>query len=302
MREDVLAFERNLADNLLILQEGLADFSYRHGPYERFMVNDPKPRVIHKATVADRVVHRALYRHLYPFFDRVFIADSYSCRLGKGMHLAIEHFRRMAGQASHNHRKTIWVLKGDIRKFFASIDHDVLRSLLRERVVDERVHWLASQVIRSHDSGRPGVGLPLGNLTSQLFANVYLNELDQFVKHRLKGHFYVRYADDFVVMSEDRSYLEATRRQVEDFLWNRLRLQLHPDKVSIMTAASGVDFLGWVHFPDHRVLRAATRDRMMRNMMDGMSERSTASYLGMLSHGNARGLEEIIAGFPPSRE
>ena len=293
-RNDVLAFERDLAANLLGLHERLADLSYRHGPYERFAVCDPKPRIIHKATVADRVLHRALHRKLYPFFDRTFIADSFSCRDGKGTHRAVVRFAAMARQASRNHRRTVWVLKGDIRKFFASIDHSVLMDLIGGRIVDERVVWLIGRVVRSHDSGANGVGLPLGNLTSQLFANVYLNELDQFVKHRLKAGHYVRYADDFAILSPDKEWLALSRTVIEDFLVGKLRLRLHPGKVTISSFASGVDFLGWVHFPGHRVLRTSTRRRMLRAVHDRASAPVTASYLGLLKHGNAKKLSGVV--------
>jgi hypothetical protein len=129
--------------------------------------------------------------------------------------------------------------------------------------------------------------LPLGNLTSQLFANVYLNELDQFAKHRLKARHYLRYADDFALLSEDKTLLKAVLPQIAGFLRTRLCLELHPDKVSIMTYSSGVDFLGWVHFPDHRVLRTVTKRRMLEALADSPSEATAASYRGMLKHGNA---------------
>jgi retron-type reverse transcriptase len=287
-RPDVLEFERDLAGNLIRLHERLADFSYRHGPYERFAVADPKPRVIHKAAVADRVLHRALYRKLYPFFDRTFIADSFSCREGKGTHAAIARFASLARRASGNHRRTVWALKCDIRRFFASIDHGVLMRLVGGRVADGRVAWLVGQVVGSHCSSAPGVGLPLGNLTSQLFANVYLNELDRFVKHRLKARHYVRYADDFVLLSPDRARLEAVLPRVEAFLRDELRLRLHPDKVSIFTVASGVDFLG------HRVLRTATKRRMFSAVSGCSDEAVVASYRGMLKHGNAEKLLALL--------
>jgi retron-type reverse transcriptase len=249
--------------------------------------------------VADRILHRALYRRLYPFYDRVFIANSFSCRLGKGTHRALDRFATMARQASRNHRRTVWVLKCDIRKFFASIDHGILLKLVRERVADDRIAWMITQIVRSHSSGEPCVGLPLGNLTSQLFANVYLNELDKFVKHRLKVRHYIRYADDFAVLSEDKAWLESILTQIGDFLQDHLHLQLHPKKVSIATYASGVDFLGWVHFPDHRVLRTVTKRRMLKVIANSPSQATTASYCGMLKHGNTK---MLLSGFPPALE
>lgn len=294
-RADVQLFERDLAGNILSLHDSLADFSYRHAPYEAFAVSDPKPRNIHKATVADRVLHRALYRRLYPFFDRLFIADSFSCRVGKGTHKALDRFRAMAARVSRNHTRTCWVLKCDIRKFFASIDHEVLLRLLAGRVADEKVLWLLGRVIGSFSSGTPGVGLPLGNLTSQLFANIYLDRLDQFVKHRLKAAHYLRYADDFVLLSDDRAWLESLLPLIRAFLLDELRLDLHPDKVFIRTFASGIDFLGWIHFPDHRVLRTVTKRRVLKAVRKGANAVSIASYQGLLKHGNAHKLARFIA-------
>ncbi|MBN1585424.1 group II intron reverse transcriptase domain-containing protein [Candidatus Uhrbacteria bacterium] len=291
-RGDVQEFGRNLMANLLDLHESLSDMSYRHGPYEEFVVCDPKRRVIHKATVRDRVVHHAVHRSLYPAFDRAFIHDSFSCRVGKGTHRALDRFAALARRAGRNRSRTCWVLKGDIRRFFASVDHAILMRILGERVGDERLVWLTERIVGSFSTaGIPGVGLPLGNLTSQLFANAYLNEMDRFVKHELRAKFYIRYVDDFALLSADRRRLEGAILPIRGFLCERLRLELHPDKVFLKTLASGVDFLGWTHFPDHRTLRAATRRRMLRRISECPADGTVNSYLGLLSHGNARKLE-----------
>ncbi len=296
-RQDVQEFGLKLMDNVLSLHRDLAAKIYYHGGYQAFNISDPKPRNIHKAMVRDRLLHHALYRVLYPFFDRTFIADSYSCRVGKGTHRALSRFRGFATQVSHNHTRTCWVLKCDVRKFFASIDQAVLMNIVRSYVPDQDIVWLISQIVGSFHLLRVGVGLPLGNLTSQLLVNVYLNEFDQFMKHKLRARYYIRYADDFVVLSRDRLWLEGVLPQLAVFLCSRLRLTLHPDKVSISTVASGVDFLGWVHFPDHRVLRTATKQRMLRRLRENQSQPTLRSYLGLLRHGNAYGLQ-AAAGRP----
>ncbi len=298
-RRDAQEFERYLMSNILSLHERLTDGTYRHSGYEAFAVSDPKPRNIHKAKVEDRVLHRAVHRKLYPFFDRTFIADSFSCRVGKGTHRALDRFRAMAREVSRNHTRTCWVLKCDVRKFFASIDHGILLDILGAKIPDAGIAGLLREIVGSFDSGKIGMGLPLGNLTSQLFANVYLNELDQFLKHRLKAHHYIRYADDFAVLSEDRPHLDAARLAITDFLHRYLKLELHPDKVSIKTIASGVDFLGWVHFPDHRVIRTTTKRKMLRRLDEHPTSETVVSYSGMLRHGNAH---RILSGFPPARE
>ena len=279
------AFRRNLLGNLSELQDDLATQRYQHGGYEAFVIADPKPRHIHKASVRDRVLHHAIYQILYPWFDNTFIYDSYSCRNNKGTHRALERFRVLAQRTSNNHRKTCWVLQCDIKKFFATIDHGVLLFILEQYISDQRLLWLLNEVIGSFNAGQPAKGLPLGNLTSQLLVNIYMNEFDQYAKHALKAKHYLRYADDFVFLSADRTWLESLIPSIQGFLNNVLQLSLHEDKIILKAAASGVDFLGWVNFPDHRVLRTRTKKRMLRRIQEKPEEPTVQSYLGLISHG-----------------
>ncbi|MDE2021755.1 MAG: group II intron reverse transcriptase domain-containing protein [Patescibacteria group bacterium] len=288
-RVDVMEFERELMSNIFQLHKDLANKTYVHSPYVAFNISDPKPRNIHKAAVRDRLLHHALYRALYPFFDKTFIFDSYSCRKRKGTHKALNRFHALALTVSRNHTRTVWVLKCDIRKFFASIDQSVLIEIVKRYIPDQDIVWLISGILDSFYSTEKGVGLPLGNLTSQLLVNVYMNEFDQFVKHKLKARYYIRYADDFVVLSEDREWLASLLPRMDSFLHERLRLTLHPDKISLRTLASGVDFLGWVHFPDHRVMRTTTKRRVFRGIKNTEGkEAAVQSYLGLMSHGNTK--------------
>jgi retron-type reverse transcriptase len=204
-------------------------------------------------------------------------------------------------KVSKNYTKQCYILKCDIRKFFASIDHSILLHILEKRIQDEEVLELLRNIIGSFPKG-----LPLGNLTSQLLVNIYMNEFDQYVKHILKVKYYIRYADDFVFIHNDKEYLEGiischnvatlrhlrgqAARKVEDFLTHRLKLTLHPNKVFITTIYAGMDFLGWIHFPHHRVLRAATKKRVLRKV----SEKNMTSYLGLLRHGGAYTLQDSI--------
>jgi RNA-directed DNA polymerase len=292
-KKDVQEFGVRLTDNILQLHSELANFSYVHGPYKAFNISDPKPRNIHKASVRDRVLHHAIYRKLYLFFDKVFIADSYSCRIGKGTHKAINRFNEFCRQVGKNNTRTVWVLKCDIKKFFASIDHKVLLKILTSYISDPNILWLSEKVINSFET-HPGKGLPLGNLTSQLFCNIYMNEFDQFVKHKLKSKYYTRYADDFVFLCGNKGELLNLIPKLSSFLEERLRLSLHPDKVFIKTLASGVDFLGWVHFPHHRVLRTVTKRRMFKRVKQSPKEATLQSYLGLMSHGNTLGLKQEV--------
>ena len=292
-KKDVQAFMLHLGDEIVSLHEDLMSGRYPHGNYVHFRINDPKPRDIHKATVRDRLLHHAIHRKLYPFFETLFISDSFSCQIGKGVHRALERFKKFARKSGGNNTITCWILKCDIRKFFASVDHDILTGILRSRIANLRLLGLLTSVIKSFEAS-PGKGIPLGNLTSQLFANVCMNELDQFVKHDLRVKYYVRYADDFIFMSCDRFELLDYLPKVAAFLSGPLALNLHPDKVIIKTLASGVDFLGWVHFPHHRVLRTKTRQHMDKRISHNPDRQSVESYLGLLSHGNAYGMSREL--------
>lgn len=288
-RKDVQEFERNLMGNIFLLNFELKNKTYCHSAYSAFNISDPKPRNIHKASVKDRLLHHAIYRILYPYFNKKFIHDSYSCRLNKGTHKAINRFTEFHRRVSRNNTRTCWVLKCDIKKFFANIDHQILKQILSKTVFDRNALWLLSQVIDSFPMSRLNLdmkGLPLGNLTSQLLVNVYMNEFDQYVKRELKAKYYIRYADDFIVLHEDKKYLERVLQYTEVFLKEKLKLELHPNKIHIQTIASGVDFLGWVHFPKHRVPRTSTKRRMLKNI----NRRNLPSYLGLIKHGSAHKL------------
>ncbi|MFA6416319.1 MAG: reverse transcriptase/maturase family protein [Candidatus Paceibacterota bacterium] len=293
-KADVALFAANLITNLSKLERELKSGFYRHGPYYHFKISDPKPRDIHKASVRDRVVHHAIYRALYPYFESLFIFDSYSCRLKKGTHRALGRLAEFANRVSKNQTLPVFILKGDIKKCFASIDHLVLKSILAKQVKDQKTMNLLNDVISSFSPEGKKIGLPLGNLTSQLFVNVYLNEFDRFVKHRLKEKYYIRYTDDFVILSRDQERLKNLISQINLFLAGSLKLTLHPTKVSITTFSSGADFLGWVHFFKHRVLRTVTKKRMFIKIKDQPSPAVINSYLGLLSHGQGFKLQERV--------
>jgi len=280
---------------MISLHQDLVNQTYTHEGYKAFKICDPKPRDIHKACVRDRLVHHAIYRILYPYFDNIFIFDSYSCRLMKGTHRAINRFRDYGLKVSHNNTKTVWILKCDIRKFFANIDHTILIGILKQNIQDKNIIQLLKEVIGSFQTiGRPKVGLPLGNLTSQLLVNIYMNEFDQFMKRKVKTKYYIRYADDFVIFHGDRSYLLALIPQIEKFLEIKLSLSLNMKKLSLKTLASGVDFLGWVHFPHNRQIRTTTKRKIVKNTKWHPTPATINSYRGLLSHGDTYELQKKI--------
>ncbi|MEK7118219.1 MAG: reverse transcriptase/maturase family protein [Patescibacteria group bacterium] len=298
-KRDVMLFELHLENNIFQLHHELLAKTYVHGPYTDFYVCDPKRRHIHKASVRDRVLHQALFRVLYPIFDKHFIFDSYSSRVGKGTHFGVTRLARACRKANNNWHMPAYALKCDVRKFFDSVDHDVLRKLLRQKIVDLETLWLIDVLLNSFTKTQ-GKGLPLGNVTSQLFANIYLNEFDQFVKHNLKIKYYFRYCDDFVILHTDRTFLDDALNKISFFLREKLLLELHPQKVEIRKLHQGIDFLGYVVLPHALVLRTSTKKRLLQKV--GEAERAfeedtitqetfsaiITSYLGVLSHSRNR--------------
>ena len=293
-KKDVIIFQTKLSENIIDLYNLLKTRTYVHGEYSAFNVSDPKPRNIHKATVQDRLLHHLIYKELYQYFDKRFIFDSYSCRENKGTHRALDRFKYFAQKVSKNNTRTCYILKGDVKKFFASIDHDVLYKILRRHIVDPEMRWLIEKVVSSFHTTGKSVGLPLGNLTSQLLVNVYMNEFDMFVKQELRVKYYIRYADDFAILSEDKKFLEEILSKLEKFLNEKLKLRLHENKVYIKTYASGVDFLGWVHFPYYRQIRTTTKRKILRKLKGYSKPETINSYRGLLSHGNTYKFRKIL--------
>lgn len=279
----------HLEDDIFDLYSRLKNKTYKHGTYKDFYVNDPKRRHIHKSNATDRVLHHLLYKHLYRIFDKTFIYDSYSCRSGKGTHKAVKRLESFTRIVSQNYTRECWALKLDIKKFFDSIDHIVLKNLLYKKVKDQNIARLIDEVIDSfHSEAGAGKGIPLGNLTSQIFANIYLNELDQFIKHQLKIKNYLRYADDFVILDADRSHLNTYLDSISDFVQNNLKLELHPKKIIVTKLTWGIDFCGYIVLPRYVLSRTKTKKRIIKKVARGnVSEQSFQSYLGYFSHSSA---------------
>ncbi len=302
---DVQKFALNLEDNIFELHKKLRAGTYQHSNYTSFYICDPKLRYINKATVCDRVVHHAVMRVIESMFDKTFIFDSYSSRKGKGTHRAVGKFRKLAWQLSHNDTKVVWVLKCDIKKFFDSVDHRILLALIKKKIDSTKAMDLIEDIICSFQKTK-SKGIPLGNVTSQLFSNIYLNELDQFVKHELKAEYYIRYADDFVILSRDKKYLQDILVHIDKFLSARLKLKLHERKISIRRWSAGTDFLGYVIFPHHTILRTKTKKRIFKKVTRKHKElqcgeigkenfeQTLQSYFGVLSHCCSTSIRKIL--------
>jgi len=274
---NALRFEAEQKRNLLALRAALTDRSYRPGPSVCFVTKRPKLREIFAADFRDRVVHHVLVGYLERYWERVFIHDSYACRGGKGVHAAVDRLQQLIRQVTANGQRRAWYLQLDIRNYFMRIDKAILWRLLTPHIADADARWL-TELLVFHDcteghifKGRPGElelvpphktllrcepgkGLPIGNLNSQFFANVYLNGLDQFVKHQLRCRHYLRYCDDFVLLSPDREELLAWRNRIETYLREALALELNP-RERLRPVSDGIDFLGYIVRRDYRLVR-----------------------------------------------
>ena len=293
-KPDVALFGLQLEQHIFELHEELTNEIYKHNAYTDFIVCDPKRRHIHKACVRDRVVQQAVYRALYGVFDKHFIFDSFSSRLGKGTHKGVERLERVCTKITKNYRVIAYALKCDIRKFFDSIDHAVLTEILYRKVKDIKTRELLQTIIKSFEK-ESGKGLPLGNVTSQLFANIYMNELDQYIKHTLKCKYYFRYADDFLLLQTSKEYLENILEEIKLFLKETLLIELHPQKVSIKKVSQGVDFLGYIVLPYHKRLRTKTKNRIEKKLItNNLTKESLISYSGVADHARERVLQNKI--------
>ncbi|MCX8015814.1 MAG: reverse transcriptase/maturase family protein [Patescibacteria group bacterium] len=265
-RPYILEFNFNLEENLLNLQKDLLNLTYQPGPYRQFTVCDSKKRLIKAPAFRDRIIHHALCNVIEPIFDRGFIFDSYACRKNKGTHRAVKRLgnfikslKTRLGESTTS--VETYCLKCDVSKYFENIDHNLLLGFIAKKIKDKRVFWLIKRIIESDSPG-----IPIGNLTSQLFANIYLNELDQFIKHYLREKYYLRYMDDFLILDINKKRLHQIKRQIQKFLRDKLRLELHPKKANIFPINKGIDFLGYKIFFNYRLLRKNTVKRFIRRL------------------------------------
>ncbi|QIB26117.1 reverse transcriptase/maturase family protein [Caloranaerobacter azorensis] len=320
-RSDVLEFTVNLEENLIEIQNELIWKTYEVGKYREFYVYEPKKRLIMALPFRDRIVQWAIYRKIFPVFDRQFINDSYACRKGKGTHKAADRLQYWLRKVSRKPEKWYY-LKLDISKYFYRIDHDILMGLLKKKIADKDLLWLLDKIINSEDMkfGLPlgvdpdqvsdedrlfDVGIPIGNLTSQMFANLYLNELDQYCKHKLKLRYYIRYMDDVIILHSDKKHLHEVKSEIEKFLNERLRLHLN-NKTAIRPINAGIEFVGFRIWPTHRKLKKKTALKMKKRIkyikkayargeisFDQVNS-TMQSYFGIMQHFNSYNLKKKI--------
>lgn len=317
-RLEVMAFASKLEDNLIVIQLSMTDGTYILGPYRKLWVYVPKKRLVMALEYLDRIVQWSIYQYLMPVYDKLFIEDSYACRKNKGSHRAADRLQYWMRQVSRKPGPGWYYLKLDISKYFYRVDHEKLLSILVRRIKDPELMAFIRGVVNStaEPFGLPrgrtpqntppeewlyDVGMPIGNLTSQLFANIYLNELDQHCKHYLKIHYYIRYMDDIIILGPDKETLHRWKADIEIFLLNELALDLN-DKTSIRPVRNGVEFVGVRIWPTHMKLRKSTVGRMKREVraisakyaageMSRLDfERRAASIRGLLEHTDSASL------------
>jgi len=298
-RSSILRFGCELEKRLGEIEKELLSRSYKHGGYREFVVSDSKKRLIKAAPFRDRVTHHALCNAIEPILDKTFIFDSYACRKGKGTHAAVRRLEKFIRSARSDAKRkgfacSIFCLKCDISKYFNSIDQDILLKILGRSITDGDVTRLMTEIVKSSPQG-----IPIGNLTSQLFANTYLNELDHYVKRVLKEKYYIRYMDDFLILGEDKKHLHEIKEEIRLFLDKKLELSLHPKKASVFPVNKGVDFLGYVLKDGKRKLRKTTVKRFLKKrrrykamiksgkVRPDIIKDSDASWRGYCKFGNA---------------
>ena len=292
----VLEFNKNLKSNLDRLQYELKNQTYNPRKLTKFIIRDPKTRKICKADFRDRIVHHTLVNVLQPIYESIFIYDSYASRKNKGHHKALERFDYFKRKVSNNGKKLKgvkdnnyvcgYVLKADIEHYFDNVDHTRLTEIINKKIKDLNIIWLINQILKNYETYhtenrkfsvsqtfgaqkvRDGKGVPLGNYTSQFFANIYLNELDYFVKHKLKAKYYIRYVDDFVILHNSKEQLAIWKEEIDNFLINELLLCLHLDKSKIIPIHKGAGFVGFRIFYYYKLLKKSNIKQTKFKLID----------------------------------
>jgi RNA-directed DNA polymerase len=281
----VISHRRNQDENLLQLHDLLKNRSFRTSEYKTFTIFEPKERLIFKLPYyPDRIVHHAIMNRLEDIFVSCFTTDTYSCIKGKGIHAAANGVKNSLLDVSG----TRYCLKLDIKKFYPSIDHDILKALLRRRFKDLDLLWLLDEIIDSTD------GLPIGNYLSQYLANFYLTRFDHWLKETKKVRYYFRYADDLVILSSDKSFLHQILGDIKGYLSTELKLTVKGNYQVFPVAARGIDFVGYVFYHTHVLIRKSIKQRFARMMARSRNPQSVAAYWGWLKHADTRNLIKKI--------
>ena len=265
-KPDIIQFEENLVENLREIQFELMTLTYKPKKLETFIHRDPKTRKISKADFRDRIVHHALCNIISPIFEKSFIYDSCANQKGKGNLFAIKRFDEFKRKVSKNNTLSCFVLKADIKHYFEEVNHSILLKIIERKVSDVSIIKLIKRILEN--GGKDGRTMPLGNLTSQFFANIYLDKFDKFLKHQLKINFYIRYVDDFVILHNSEEQLIKWKNEIIIFLKDNLTLELHCQKTKIVSLSQGVDFVGFRNFYHFRLVRRRNIRKIKEKLLD----------------------------------
>lgn len=299
----VQKFELNIPDNIEQLHQELMDETWMPLPYKQFIAYEPKERLIRAPQFRDRVVHHALVQVLKPIYEPIFIYDSYASLKDKGTHVAVNRLTQFLRRDSDN----TFIFHGDVRKFFDNINHEILIRILRRKIADERVINLIRKILTNQAIS---LGVTLGNYTSQWFANIYLNELDYYAKHELKVKHYIRFMDDFLLLSDSKAELHTWKHKIKRFIKEELKLELHPIKQQIFPTNTGIDFLGYTVWKDHKKLRRRNVERFISRLnkfdeapsVTPFIEASLMSWKGYSIHADAFGLTKQLHESHPAMQ
>lgn len=277
----VIWHRKNQEANLVLLQQMLADRTYQTSPYITFKIYEPKEREIFRLPYfPDRITHHAVMNVLEPIFLSMFTADTYSCIKGRGIHKAARNLRK----ALNDEKNTTYCLKLDIKKFYPSVNHDVLKKLIRRKFKDEDLLWLLDSVIDS------AAGLPIGNYLSQFLANYYLTWFDHWLKETMQMKYYFRYADDIVILSDSKEQLHELLSEIRIYLSVNLKLTVKENYQVFPVQARGIDFVGYKFYHSHTLLRKSIKKRFARMVAKAPRMRSVVSYYGWAKHCNSKNL------------
>jgi retron-type reverse transcriptase len=260
-KDYVIEFESGLRENLLQLHKELKEETYQPKPLKIFILRDPKTRKISKSIFRDRIVHHAIYNAIEPIFEKRFINSCCANRIRKGNLYALALFNKFKRKVSKNNTRNCFILKADIKHYFFEVNQNILINILRKKIKDEKTIKLINKILKNYPDKEKG--MPLGNLTSQFFANIYLNELDYFVKHKLRAKYYIRYVDDFVILHNSKEQLETWKKEIDKFLKENLKIELHSEKSRIISLSRGIDFVGFRNFYYYRLLRKRNVKKML---------------------------------------
>ncbi len=291
-KDYVIKFEENLIENLQQLQFELMTQTYKPKPLKTFIIRDPKTRKISKSHFRDRIIHHTICNVIEPILQKTFIHDSCANQKRKGNIFAIKRFDKFKRKVSRNGKQKGWFnnnqvngycLKADVKHYFEEVNQKILINIIKTKIKDKDTIQLITKILQNYHNKNKG--MPLGNLTSQFFANIYLNELDYFTKHKLKTKYYIRYVDDFIILSSNKKQLMTWKKEIKKFLKNKLKLQLHPQKSHIINLSNGIDFVGFRNFYRFRLLRKRNIKKMQEKIKQYTEGKITESKLNEIHQG-----------------